>query len=89
MTKAELVESVAHVTWATQVDTRVVLDVTFSRIALALERGQSFRWPGFGTFSVRRRKARLILNPVTKQPMRLPSSKTVGFRAAKELKVRL
>ena len=44
--------------------------------------------PGFGAFLPRSRKARFITNPVTKERMRLPRSRTVGFRASKELRAK-
>jgi DNA-binding protein HU-beta len=41
---------------------------------------------GFGTFQVRERKARVGLNPQTRQPMEIAASKTVGFRPGNKLK---
>jgi nucleoid DNA-binding protein len=41
---------------------------------------------GFGTFEVRRRQARQSVNPLTKAPMQIPASRTVGFRPAKAFK---
>jgi len=41
---------------------------------------------GFGTFQVRERKARVGLNPQTREPMQIAASKTVGFRPGKQLK---
>jgi len=35
---------------------------------------------GFGTFSVKHRKARMGRNPQTKEPMEIAASRTVGFR---------
>ncbi len=42
--------------------------------------------PGFGIFTLRKRKARRVLNPSTKAAMVLPESTTVGFRPAKKLR---
>ena len=42
--------------------------------------------PGFGTFTVRRRKARPGYNPRTKTAMTIPAARTVGFRPAPQLR---
>lgn len=39
--------------------------------------------PRFGVFSVRNRKAKIVYLPVTQRKMRVPRSRTVGFRRAK------
>ena len=46
-------------------------------------------YPGFGTWSIRTRKARKIRNPQTNEIMKLKATKTIGFRPAKELKATL
>ena len=43
-------------------------------------------YPGFGTFLVRERKARIVRDPRTNQEIQIPASRTVGFRPAKALK---
>lgn len=47
---------------------------------------KKLRWPRFGTFSIRRRKARNIRNPVTLEVMRLERSWALTFRASIEQK---
>ena len=44
------------------------------------------RLVGFGTFSVRKRKARTGRNPQTGDEIRIPASTTVGFKPGKNLK---
>jgi DNA-binding protein HU-beta len=41
---------------------------------------------GFGTFTVRDRKARIGRNPQTGQEIKIKASKTVGFKPGKQLK---
>ena len=41
---------------------------------------------GFGTFRVRRREARRIMHIRTGEPMRIPASKVVRFKAGSRLK---
>jgi DNA-binding protein HU-beta len=63
-----------------------LLDIVFNNIGKAVKRDARFSYPGFGTWSVRSRKARKIRNPQTNEMMKLKASKTIGFRPAKELK---
>jgi DNA-binding protein HU-beta len=86
MTKAELIEIVAKA--ARQPKKRVgdTLDLAFEQIARAIRRDKRFWVPGFGTFTVRRRRARAGFNPRTNSPMTIPAARTVGFRPAPELK---
>ena len=86
MTKAELIETVAKA--ARQPKKRVgdTLDIAFEQIARAIRRDKRFWVPGFGTFTVRRRRARAGYNPRTNSPMTIPAARTVGFRPAPELK---
>jgi DNA-binding protein HU-beta len=86
MTKAELVEAVAAQSRLTKKSAAEILDIVFANIGKAVKRDQRFSYPGFGTWSVRSRKARKIRNPQTNEMMKLKASKTVGFRPAKELK---
>ena len=86
MTKAELIEIVAKA--ARQPKKRVgdTLDIAFEHIARAIRRDKRFWVPGFGTFTVRRRRARAGYYPRTNSPMTIPAARTVGFRPAPELK---
>lgn len=86
MTKAELVEAVAAQTHLTKKNAAEILEVVFSNIGKAVKRDARFSYPGFGTWSLRTRKARKIRNPQTNEIMKLKASKTIGFRPAKELK---
>jgi len=86
MTKAELVESVAAQTHMTKKAAGEFMDVVFNAIADAVKRDARFSYPGFGTWSLRSRKARQIRNPQTNEMMKLVAMKTIGFRPAKELK---
>lgn len=86
MTKAELVEAVAQQTRLTKKSAAEIIEVVFDHIGRAVKAETRFAYPGFGTWSIRTRKARKIRNPQTGEPMKLKATKTVGFRPAKELK---
>ncbi len=86
MTKAELVEAVADQTRMTKKSVAEFIDVVFDNIGGAVKKDSRFSYPGFGTWSLRSRKARKIRNPQTNEIMKLKATKTIGFRPAKELK---
>ena len=89
MTKAELVEAVAVQTKLTKKSASELIEVVFSHIGEAVKKDNRFSYPGFGTWTLRTRKARKIRNPQTNEIMKLKASKTIGFRPAKELKATL
>lgn len=86
MTKAELIETVARATDQPKNLVALTLDLAFEQIARAIRRDKRFWVPGFGTFSVRRHKARAGFNPRTSTAMTIPAARTVGFRPAPRLK---
>jgi len=86
MTKSELIETVARATRQPKARVARTIDLTFENISRAIRRDKRFWLPGFGTFSVRRRRARAGFNPRTNTAMTIPAARTVGFRPAPKLK---
>lgn len=88
MTKAELIEAVAAKAEGqlTKKAAGEVVDTVFATLGKAIKKDGRFSYPGFGTWTVRTRKARKGRNPQTGQVITIKASKTVGFRPAKELK---
>jgi DNA-binding protein HU-beta len=87
MTKADLIERVQ----ATRPDlskrqVSEVVDSVFENLVRAIKRDKRFNMPGFGTFTVKRRAARVGRNPQTGAEIQIAPTKTVGFRPAPELK---
>jgi DNA-binding protein HU-beta len=91
MNKAELVANVQKALGketskaAAEKSVAAVID----SIAGALRKGQSVQLVGFGTFKVVSRKARVGVNPKTKEKIKIKASKAVKFGAGKELKSKL
>jgi DNA-binding protein HU-beta len=86
MTKAELIEAIARSTDQPKKVVATILDLAFEQIARSIRKDKRFWVPGFGTFSVRKRRARAGFNPRTNAPMTIPAARTVGFRAAPQLR---
>ncbi|HAS17870.1 MAG: integration host factor [Nitrospirae bacterium RIFCSPLOW2_12_42_9] len=89
MTKAELVDAVQKASKGSSLskrETEDVLDSIFEVLCKAIKKDRRFAYPGFGTFSVRSRKARSGRNPRTGEPIKIKASKTVSFKPAPKLK---
>ncbi len=88
MTKADLVAAV-HSNSDGDLSKKAagdIIDCTFQTIAKAIKKSKRFVYPGFGTFTVRKRKARKGRNPQTGETIKIKASKTVGFKPAPGLK---
>lgn len=88
MTFLELVEKTAARLGVKEERARSFLEDTFRTIAHAAKRGP-VRIQDFGTFHFVTSKGRRILNPVTREPMRLPAQKALKFRAARAQKAKV
>lgn len=91
MTKSELINKVneaaaANGTELTKKATGELLDLVFETVSGAIVDGDRFSYPGFGTFTVKTRKAREGRNPRTGKKIQIPASKTVAFKPAPKLK---
>lgn len=86
MTKAELISEVAKKANITKAAATKSVDCVTDTIARELKRGERMTLPGFGSFSVGRRKARTGRNPQTGHEIKIPASKTVKFKPAMALK---
>jgi DNA-binding protein HU-beta len=97
MTKAELIERIARSRdLPPDVSKKCIaeiLDVAFEELAgyfvrSRVTRAQTprFSFPGFGTFTKKRRSARRGVNPRTLEPMQIDASFTLDFRPSAELR---
>jgi integration host factor subunit beta len=88
MTKADLVEKVATQVNLTKKDTEVVIDTIFDSIAQALgaKSEGKVELRGFGSFRVRKRRARQGRNPQSGNPVQVPAKRVPYFKPGKELK---
>lgn len=86
MNKSELVDSIAASAGLTKADAGRALDAFVKGVTRALRRGDSVSLVGFGTFSVRRRAARMGRNPRTGQTIHIAASNNPAFKAGKALK---
>jgi DNA-binding protein HU-beta len=86
MTKGDLIDAVAKAANINKRAAGEAVDATFDNLSRALKKSKRFQVPGFGTFSVRSRKARKGRNPQTGALITIKASRTVGFKPAPTLK---
>lgn len=86
MTKADLVNAVAKAVKLSKRAADEAVVATFENLARGIKKDRRFQVPGFGTFSVRARKARKGRNPQTGAVINIKASRTVGFKPAPVLK---
>jgi DNA-binding protein HU-beta len=85
MNKADLIEEVAKVTCSKK-EAVLAIDTTLAAIQKALKKGDAVTLVGFGTFNVKKRKARTGRNPQTGKEIKIAAKKVPVFKAGKGLK---
>ena len=86
MNKAELIDTVAANADLSKAAAGRALDAALEAITKALKKKDTVTLVGFGTFSVRKRSARIGRNPKTGEESKIKASRVPGFKAGKALK---
>ena len=89
MTKAELIDAVAAKAEVSKVDAEKTLAAFFEQVVAAVKKDEKVAWPGFGSFSASKRKARLGRNPQTGAEVKIAASTNVKFTSSSTLKAAL
>ena len=86
LTKAALIERVAHAAGLTRKRAEIIVDTVFGSIVEALRRGEKVELRGFGSFRLRRREPRRGHNPKTGDRVDVPLKHVAYFKPGRELK---
>ncbi len=86
MNKAQLAGEIANKAKLPKSKALETLNATFEAIRSSLKKGQRVQLVGFGTFSVKQRKARMGRNPKTGEAIQIKARKVPAFHAGSELK---
>ena len=86
MTKKELIKKVSKSTGLNLKQSEKALNAMLDSIKSTLKKGKKITLTGFGTFSVRKRKARKGRHPRTGEVIKIAASKLPKFTAGKTLK---
>ena len=91
MTKAELIERVAKDVGpgVTKKLTAQLVESVFEHLHKAIKKDKRFTYPGFGTWTIKKRKARKGRNPKTGEVIMIAPTKTVAFKPAPNFKASL
>jgi len=85
MTKADIVELIAEKTGFTVKDVKIVVEQCLDEIKDCLAEGNHLEIRGFGTFKVKKHKARKARNPKTNEEVMVPARKKAVFKVSREL----
>ena len=86
MRKSDIAKRIAAEALVTPLAAQTAIDILLTEIAEALARGEKVTIRGFGTFSTTQRAARVGRNPRTGEPVDIPASRSVSFKASGMLK---
>ena len=86
MNKAQLAKYVAQKTKISKSKALKAIDETLTAMRTSLRKGERVNLVGFGSFSVKQRKARTGRNPKTGETIQIKARKVAKFTAGSELK---
>lgn len=86
MKKTEIMSALVEKTGLTKADVEKVYNATFELFKEELAKGNKISVSGFGTFDISERAEREGRNPQTGETIKIAASKSVKFKAGKELK---
>lgn len=86
MNKAELTTAISKSTGLSQKDSSAALESMIETIKKTLKKGGKVQLVGFGSFEVRKRKARNGVNPQSGEKIKIAARKIPKFNPGKALK---
>ena len=86
MNKQQFIKAFAEKANFTQKDAGIAFEAMAATIAETLKAGEKIQIAGFGTFEMKKRAAREGINPLTKQPLKIPAKTVASFKAGSKLK---
>ncbi len=89
MNKKQLIEAVSKEMDRSKAEAERAVNAVIESVKKGLKKDGIVQLIGFGSFTVKKRKARKGRNPKTGEPIKIKASKTVSFKPGKGLKERL
>lgn len=89
MNNKEYITELAQQSGYTQTDTQKMVAAVIEQMGNSFEEGNSVLIPNFGTFEVKKRLERIIVNPGTQQRMLVPPKLVLNFRPKESVKDKL
>ena len=89
MNNKEFVAELAQQTGYSQDDTQKLVRKVIDAMITEFEDGEVVAIPNFGTFEVKKRMERVVVNPTTKKLQLVPPKLVLGFRPVAAVKEKL
>ena len=89
MNNKEFIAELAQRSGYTQADTQKLVNTVISSMGDAFEGGENVALSGFGSFEVKKRMERVVINPVTGLKMLVPPKLVLGFKPIAAIKEKL
>ncbi len=89
MNNKQYIAELARRTGFSQEDTQRLVRKVIDAMIAEFEEGQLVSIPGFGTFEVKKRLERVVVNPITKKRQLVPPKLVLGFRPVDSIKEKL
>ena len=89
MNNKEYIAELAQQSGYTQTETQKMVAAVIEQMGDSFEEGNSVLIPNFGTFEVKKRLERIIVNPGTQQRMLVPPKLVLNFRPKDSVKDKL
>jgi len=89
MNNKEFIAELAQRAGYTQADTQKMVTDLIDFMATRFEQGYSLQVANFGTFEVKKRLERIVVNPGTQQRMLVPPKLVLGFKPVASIKEEL
>ena len=86
MTKADIVETIYEKVGLSKRESARIVDMIFDIIKSRLENGENVKVSGFGSFTVRDKKARRGRNPQTGEEITISARRVLSFKASNVLR---
>ena len=86
MTKSDLVNILSKGIGLTKIEIEAVVEGFFHSVLDCLKNGKGIEIRGFGTYNVRKKKARLARNPKTGEKVQIPEHFVPIFKFSKDFK---
>lgn len=89
MNNKQYIAELARQTGFSQEDTQRLVRKVIDAMIAQMEEGNVITIPDYGTFEVKKRLERLVINPLTKKRQLVPPKLVLGFRPSDSVKVKL
>lgn len=89
MTKAEIINTISEKTEMSKKDVSLIVDTMIIEVKEVIKSEDKINFAGFGSFEPKTNKARVGINPATKEKIQIAESKSVKFKVSKTFKEEL